>query len=89
MNTNVPIWKGVSYADKDWRGIRKRFMKPRYSKKRVLREGKQLLSEDVIHPPPFGPRLKRTVPTGQDAITALALWQKGLFVWLHLHQEPS
>ena len=69
--------EGVSYADKDWRGIRKRFMKPRYSKKRVLREGKQLFSEDVIHPPPFGPRLKRTVPTGQDAITALALWEKG------------
>ena len=69
--------EGVSYADKDWRGIRKRFMKPRYSKKRVLRNGERLLSEDAVHPPPFGPRLKRTVPTGQDAITALALWEKG------------
>ena len=48
--------EGVSYADKDWRGIRKRFMKPRYSKNRVLREGKRLLGEDSVHPPPFGPR---------------------------------
>lgn len=69
--------EGVSYAEKDWRGIRKRFMKPRYSKARVLREGTCLLDEEFLHPPPFGPRLKRTVPTGQDAITALALWEKG------------
>jgi len=36
-----------------------------------------LLEAEHPHPPPFGPRLKRTVPTGQDAITALALWEKG------------
>ena len=69
--------QGVSYADKDWRGIRKRFMKPRYSKQRLIRGGSMLLDAETTHPPPFGPRLKRTVPTGQDAITALALWEKG------------
>ncbi len=69
--------QGVSYAKKDWRSIRKRFMKPRYSKLRTIRRGKALLDAEHPHPPPFGPRLKRTVPTGQDAITALALWQKG------------
>lgn len=69
--------EGVSYAKKDWRAIRKRFMKPRYSKLRVIRQGKTLLGAEHPHPPPFGPRLKRTVPTGQDAITALALWEKG------------
>ncbi len=69
--------EGVSYAKKDWRAIRKRFMKPRYSKFRTLRQGKTLLDAEHPHPPPFGPRLKRTVPTGQDAITALALWEKG------------
>lgn len=69
--------EGVSYAKKDWRAIRKRFMKPRYSKLRVIRQGKTLLGAEHSHPPPFGPRLKRTVPTGQDAITALALWEKG------------
>jgi hypothetical protein len=31
--------EGVAYADKDWRGIRKRFMNPRYSKHRVVRKG--------------------------------------------------
>ena len=69
--------EGVSYAKKDWRSIRKRFMKPRYTKLRTIRQGKALLDAEHPHPPPFGPRLKRTVPTGQDAITALALWQKG------------
>lgn len=69
--------EGVSYAKKDWRAIRKRFMKPRYSKLRTIRQGKTLLNANHSHPPPFGPRLKRTVPTGQDAITALALWEKG------------
>lgn len=69
--------EGVSYAKKNWRAIRKRFMKPRYSKLRVIRQGKTLLGAEHSHPPPFGPRLKRTVPTGQDAITALALWEKG------------
>ena len=69
--------EGVSYAKKDWRAIRKRFMKPRYSKFRTIRQGKTLLNANHSHPPPFGPRLKRTVPTGQDAITALALWEKG------------
>tara|TARA_B100001109_G_scaffold147199_1_gene119870 strand:- start:3128 stop:4015 length:888 start_codon:yes stop_codon:yes gene_type:complete len=69
--------QGVAYADKDWRAIRKRFMKPRYSKVRTLRQGTTLLEAEHPHPPPFGPRLKRTVPTGQDAITALALWEKG------------
>lgn len=69
--------EGVSYADKDWRGIRKRFMKPRYSKDRVVRKGTNLLPVDSNHPPPFGPRLKRSVPTSQDAITALALWMNG------------
>ena len=69
--------EGVSYAKKDWRAIRKRFMKPRYSKLRTIRQGKTLLDAEYPHPPPFGPRLKRTVPTGQDAITALALWEKG------------
>ena len=69
--------EGVSYAKKDWRSIRKRFMKPRYSKLRTIRQGKTLLNANHSHPPPFGPRLKRTVPTGQDAITALALWEKG------------
>ena len=69
--------EGVSYAKKDWRAIRKRFMKPRYSKLRTIRRGKTLLDAEHPHPPPFGPRWKRTVPTGQDAITALALWQKG------------
>ena len=69
--------EGVSYAKKDWRAIRKRFMKPRYSKFRTIRQGKTLLDAENPHPPPFGPRLKRTVPTGQDAITALALWEKG------------
>ena len=69
--------EGVSYAKKDWRAIRKRFMKPRYSKLRTIRQGKTLLDAEHPHPPPFGPRLKRTVPTGQDAITALALWEKG------------
>ena len=68
---------GVAYTKKDWRAIRKRFMKPRYSKLRAIRQGKTLLDAEHPHPPPFGPRLKRTVPTGQDAITALALWQKG------------
>ena len=68
---------GVAYTKKDWRAIRKRFMKPRYSKLRTIRRGKTLLAAEHPHPPPFGPRLKRTVPTGQDAITALALWQKG------------
>ena len=29
---------------------RKRFMKPRYSKKRILRE-ETIIGEDVIHPP--------------------------------------
>jgi len=67
----------VSYAKKDWRAIRKRFMKPRYAKVRTIRQGKTLLGAEHPHPPPFGPRLKRTVPTGQDAITALALWEKG------------
>ena len=69
---------GVSYGDKDWRAIRKRFMKPRYSKARKLRQGRTFLDAEYPHPPPFGSRLKRTVPTGQDAITALALWEKGL-----------
>ena len=69
--------EGVAYADKDWRGIRKRFMKPRYSKHRVVRKGLNLLPADSNHPAPFGPRLKRNVPTSQDAITALALWEKG------------
>ena len=69
---------GVSYGDKDWRAIRKRFMKPRYSKVRKLRQGRTILDAEYPHPPPFGSRLKRTVPTGQDAITALALWEKGL-----------
>lgn len=69
--------EGVDYTKKDWRGIRKRFMKPRYSKNRPLRQGTALLSSEHPHPPPFGPRLKRAVPTGQDAITALALWEKG------------
>ncbi len=68
---------GVSYVDKDWRAIRKHFMKPRYSKVRKLRQGKTFLAAEYPHPPPFGSRLKRTVPTGQDAITALALWEKG------------
>lgn len=68
---------GVSYANKDWRAIRKKFMKPRYSKVRLMRESPTLLSSDFEHPAPFGKRLKRTVPTGQDAITALALWEKG------------
>ena len=68
---------GISYTKKDWRAIRKRFMKPRYSKLRTIRQGKTLLDAEHSHPPPFGPRLKRNVPTGQDAITALALWQKG------------
>ena len=67
----------VSYAKKDWRAIRKRFMKPRYTKARTIRQGKTLLDASHPHPPPFGSRLKRTVPTGQDAITALALWEKG------------
>lgn len=69
--------EGVDYTKKDWRGIRKRFMKPRYTKNRTLRQGTSLLSPEHPHPPPFGPRLKRAVPTGQDAITALALWEKG------------
>ena len=69
--------EGVAYADKDWRGIRKRFMKPRYSKHRVVRKGLNLLPPDSNHPAPFGPRLKRNVPTSQDAITALALWENG------------
>jgi hypothetical protein len=69
---------GVSYGDKDWRAIRKRFMKPRYSKVRKPRQGRTFLDTEYPHPPPFGSRLKRTVPTGQDAITALALWEKGL-----------
>jgi hypothetical protein len=69
--------EGVAYADKDWRGIRKRFMKPRYSKHRVVRKGLNLLPADSNHPAPFGPRLKRNVPTSQDAITALALWENG------------
>ena len=42
-----------------------------------MREGTSLLEPGYPHPPPFGPRLKRAVPTGQDAITALALWEKG------------
>ena len=53
-------------------------MKPRYSKARKLRQGRTFLDAEYPHPPPFGSRLKRTVPTGQDAITALALWEKGL-----------
>ena len=69
--------EGVDYTKKDWRGIRKRFMKPRYTKTRRLRQGTALLEPGYPHPPPFGPRLKRNVPTGQDAITALALWEKG------------
>ena len=68
---------GVAYTKKDWRAIRKRFMKPRYTNVRTIRQGKTLLEAEHLHPPPFGPRLKRTVPTGQDAITALALWEKG------------
>jgi len=69
--------QGVSYANKDWRAIRKKFMKPRYSKNRMMRDSPTLLPSDSEHPAPFGKRLKRTVPTGQDAITALALWEKG------------
>ena len=69
--------QGVSYANKDWRAIRKKFMKPRYTKNRIMRESPLLLPSDFEHPAPFGKRLKRTVPTGQDAITALALWEKG------------
>ena len=52
-------------------------MKPRYSTQRPLREGNRLLPDEYEYPAPFGPRLKRTVPTSQDAITSLALWQKG------------
>ena len=42
-----------------------------------MRESPLFLPSDFEHPAPFGKRLKRTVPTGQDAITALALWEKG------------
>ena len=68
---------GVSYQKKKWRAIRKKFMKPRYATQRRIRQGKLLLPDGYEHPPPFGPKLKRTVPTGQDAITSLALWEKG------------
>ena len=68
---------GVDYARKDWRGIRKKFMKPRYSPQRVIRDGNCLFAKDFLIVNPFGRRLKRTVPTSQDAITALALWEKG------------
>ena len=68
---------GVSYQKKKWRAIRRKFMKPRYSTQRPLREGNRLLPDEYEYPAPFGPRLKRTVPTSQDAITSLALWQKG------------
>jgi hypothetical protein len=68
---------GVSYQNKKWRAIRKKFMKPRYFTERHIRKGSLLLPKDYVHPPPFGPKLKRTVPTGQDAITSLALWEKG------------
>ncbi len=68
---------GVDYAKKDWRGIRRKFMKPRYSPQRVIRDGNRLFPVDLHIPNPFGRRLKRTVPTSQDAITALALWEKG------------
>ncbi len=68
---------GVDYAKKDWRGIRRKFMKPRYSPHRVIREGPRLFPKEFHIANPFGRRLKRTVPTSQDAITALALWEKG------------
>lgn len=68
---------GVSYQKKKWRAIRRKFMKPRYVTQRPTRQGKLLLPQGYEYPPPFGPRLKRTVPTSQDAITSLALWQKG------------
>ena len=68
---------GVDYAKKDWRGIRRKFMKPRYSPHRVIREDPRLFPKGFHIANPFGRRLKRTVPTSQDAITALALWEKG------------
>ncbi len=68
---------GVSYQNKKWRKIRKKFMKPRYAPERKIREGPLLIPKDRQHPPPFGPKLKRIVPTGQDAVTSLALWEKG------------
>ena len=69
--------EGVSYAKKDWRAIRKRFMKPRYSKAQNDSSKEDAPRCRASTFASFRPSIETDCSTGQDAITALALWEKG------------
>ncbi len=64
-----------TYRDRSHFRIRWMFMRSVMSKKRNIRQGKNLIPPECLTPP--FPRIPRKSPTSQDAITALALWHHG------------
>lgn len=67
--------QGVSYNQRAHRSIRWRFIRRVMKQPRLSREGVNLVPSELLTPP-FSTWPYRC-PTSQDAITALALWNKG------------